>query len=119
MAQSVARSKDIEVLRLLEEELRRLEGILGINDRLRVEWVPDGRRKLSGEVRGKTIFVYDRESESALETLRHELVDYLVCQAIQPYKEIANRLILFVNDRAYQEKEEMVEKLVRLFSPPD
>ncbi len=98
----------------LEAELRRLEKILGMNDGLKITWIPDGNNKLSGEVKKKTIFIYETDLDSVLETLRHEIIDYLICQAIQPYKDIANRLILLLNEIAYKEKEDLVRRLCNL-----
>jgi len=103
-----------DIQRMLDRELRRLERLLGINDGLSVVWIPNGSDKLRGEIRGKVVFIYEHSYESALETLRHELVDYLVCKAIEPYKEMLNKLILAFNEKTYQEKEEIVERIARL-----
>lgn len=104
----------MDIREVLENELCRLEKILAVNDGLKIAWIPGRNNKLSGEVRRKTIFIYEADLDTALETLRHEIIDYLICQAIEPYKEIANRLILLLNERAYHGKEELVERLSRL-----
>jgi hypothetical protein len=97
----------------LETELERLKRFLRLGHHLRVKWIPnDG--KLSGEVNGDCIYVYEEEEKLALETLRHEFLDYAISQAIEPYKEIANRLILMMNDGAYRRKEKLVEALSQL-----
>ena len=97
----------------LETELERLKHHLGLGHHLGVKWIPnDG--KLSGEVNGDCIYVYEKEEKLALETLRHEFLDYAISQAIEPYKEVANRLILMMNDGAYRSKEKIVEALSRL-----
>ena len=59
-----------------------------MNDGLSIACVPNGRSDVAGEVRGKRIFIYKSDLEEALATLRHEFIDYLVAQAIIPYKEI-------------------------------
>ncbi|MEM3018835.1 MAG: hypothetical protein QXO92_01140, partial [Candidatus Bathyarchaeia archaeon] len=69
---------------------------------------------LEGEVRGSTVYVYSKDREKALETLRHEFLDFLVGKAIEPYREAANALIKMVNDLAYRRKERIVEALRRL-----
>lgn len=72
--------------------------------------------RLSGEVNGDCIYVYEEEEKPALETLRHEFLDYAISQTIEPYKEIANRLILMMNDGAYRRKEKLVEALSQLMN---
>jgi hypothetical protein len=97
----------------LEAELERLKRALRLGDYLEVRWVPKEGR-LSGEVKGNCIYIYEREATQALEALRHEFLDYVLSQAIEPYKEIANRLILAMSEQAYRRKERVVERLSRL-----
>jgi len=40
--------------------------------------------ELSGEVRGKAVYIYERGYEEAVKTLRHEVIYNLVNQAIEP-----------------------------------
>lgn len=98
----------------LRRELDGLQKRLNIREQLEVTWAPGLKTDLSGEVKGHTIFLYDSDPSKALETLRHEVVDYVVSQAIEPYKEIANESIRYLNRVAYAKKEEAVEKLRRL-----
>ena len=56
---------------------------------------------------GNAIFAFESKKPN------DELVDYLVCKAITPYKDLLNQMILFMSEKAYREKEEIVEKLVR------
>ena len=42
----------------------------------------------------------DEDVEVALETLKHEFVDYAISKVIEPYKEVTNRLIALVNEIA-------------------
>ena len=94
---------------MLEEEFERLKRLLGLNDNLKLRWLPDaGRKDLSGEVKNRVIVIYDSDYEAAVDTLKHELVDYMVSKAIEPYKEVANKLILLWNEEAYKRKEELV-----------
>jgi len=97
--------------RELEEELERLKKLLKTGYELRVIWTPNSKTRISGEVRGTTIHVYDTEREVALETLKHELIDYSISKIIEPYKEIANKLISLINEDAYKRKETLVEAL--------
>lgn len=114
MARAIAELQKQDIQSRLEGYLDRLKGILEINEDLKVIWSPNGKNGLAGEVRGKTIFLYEADFDSASTTLRHEVIDYLVCRAIEPYKEIANKLVLLLNEKAYRDKEAVVEKLCRL-----
>lgn len=98
----------------LEAELRELGRRLGFVDGLRLVWQPGGSHELSGEVKGKTIYIYDADPAKAKRTLRHELVDYMVSSAIDPFKEVLNSVIIQYNRLAYQRKEEIVERLIEL-----
>lgn len=112
------------VFERLESELERLKRALDLGHELRVEWLPGrakhfGGKQLSGEVLDGTIYIYDRDEGRALSTLRHEFLDYAVCQVIEPYKSIANRLISAMNEEAYQKKERLVERLLCLKLPDE
>ncbi len=108
------RGRRDQVQRMLDEELKRLKLLTGAGGELKVIWVPGVKRDLSGEVMNDTIYIYEENAESALETLRHEFVDYLVSRAIEPYRKAANQLIQLLNELAYKEKEEAVEALLKL-----
>ena len=73
-----------------------------------------GKKHLSGEVRDRTVFIYDSDYGTALRTLRHELIDYVVSKAVEPYKEVANKLLALLNEKAYRDKENVVERLCGL-----
>jgi len=94
----------------LENELERLKRLLRMGYELKVVWLPNNS-SLSGEVKGETIFIYEEDFDKALETLRHEFLDYAISKVIEPYREIANRLIMLLNEEAYRRKEKLVEKL--------
>lgn len=98
----------------LEEELERLKKVLNRGHELKVQWIPRENGKLSGEVRGEHIRVYDEDVGLAIETLKHEFVDHAVSKVIEPYMQVTNKLIGLLNEKAYQEKERLVEKLASL-----
>lgn len=50
----------------------------------------------------------------AIDTLDHEVIDYIVSGAVDPYRQMANSLIRTLNDEAYRKKEEAVEMLRRM-----
>ena len=62
----------------------------------------------------ETISIYDRDLNTALKTLKHEFLDYTVFQIIESYKEVTNVLIRLLNEKAYKQKEVLVEKLCKL-----
>jgi len=98
----------------LEVELERLKRILKRGYELKVLWLPRGNGRVSGEIRGDFIYVYDEDREVALETLRHEFLDYAISKVIEPYKEVTNRLIALINEQAHRGKEELVDALALL-----
>jgi hypothetical protein len=87
---------------------------LGIGYELDVSWLPDENAKLSGEVKGTCICIYEVNEEKALETLKHEFLDYIISKTIEPYEKIANKLIGLINDEAYRRKEKLIEVLAAL-----
>jgi len=115
MVTSKARAMEgMRIQKGLDEELDRLKGVMGLDQGLAVVWRPNANEGLSGEVKGNKIFIYEPSENEALNALRHELVDYLVSQAIEPYKEVTNALIKTVNEDAYRTKERVVRALTRL-----
>jgi len=99
---------------VLEEELERLKCLLKMNYELKVIWLPSNNSNLSGEVKGETIYIYEKDFERALEVLRHEFLDYIISQVIEPYRQIANKLILLINEEVYKRKENLIETLTTL-----
>jgi len=120
MGGSVAECGGSSVLKSrLEEELERLKGLFGLGLELRVVWMPGGLKRsvdgnlLSGEVRGNVIIIYDSELEAALETLKHEFLDYVISHEIEePYKELINRLIDGFEAVMYRRKERLIDRLI-------
>jgi hypothetical protein len=98
----------------LELELERLKRLLKMGYELKVAWLPKSNTNLAGEVKGETIYVYEEDLDKALETLKHEFLDYAISQVIEPYRKIANQLIMLLNEVAYRRKEELIEKLAKI-----
>jgi len=98
----------------LEKELERLKRKLNVGHELMVVWFPSPDSKLSGEVKDGVVYIYESREDRAVEALRHEFIDYIVSQAIEPYKSVANKLIQLLNEIAYKKKEEIVENLAKL-----
>ena len=115
------RSRRKGVQSLLVNELKKLTHLLDLGYELKVRWVPGGSSDREGEVVKDTIIVYSEEPEKAIDTLWHEVLDYLLCSAIKPYEKLVNRQRIIINsllaeaqEEAYQKKEEVVEKLKHL-----
>jgi len=94
----------------LEKELLRLTMKLGLNLDLGVVWMPDKTASLSGEVKDGSIYIYEADEEKAVQTLKHELVDYLITSRIvKPLVNLLNILIKAREAEIYKEKEKIVE----------
>ncbi|KFM17153.1 hypothetical protein AAA799P11_01379 [Marine Group I thaumarchaeote SCGC AAA799-P11] len=98
----------------LKEELSRLKKKSGINANFEVLWIPKTDSAKEGEVIGNKIYIYSTNFTDALETLRHEFFDAMICSATTPYLELINVLLSVISEKAYQKKEEIVESLVRM-----
>jgi len=95
----------------LEDELEMMKAVSKQGLELEVLWLPREDGPILGEVKGKTIYIYESDEEKALDVLEHEFVDYLVTMGIDPFKLIVNSLIKLVNRMAYLNKEKSVEAL--------
>ena len=89
--------------------------MLNIEEDLKVVWSPSSSGRLSGEVRGKVIFIYEPDPGKAIEAVEHEVLDYLIAQPIEPLKKMLNKLIEMVNDDVYRRKERVVDKLAHFY----
>ena len=69
----------------------------------------------SGEVTGTTIRIYEEDETKALNTLRHEFIEYLLTRDLMaPYKRLINRLISLFEEEMYDRKEKLVQRLQEL-----
>jgi len=76
------------------DELERLKGFLGLDPGLRVAWTPNVNKGLSGEVKDYIIYIYEYDEGKAVETLRHEAIDYPIStKIIKPLINMINLLI--------------------------
>jgi hypothetical protein len=98
----------------LTKELEFLKRRLNLGHELTLKWLPGEKDGICGEVKGNVILIYEENEEKALETLKHEFLDYLVSKSAEPYEKVANLLIKMVNDEAYARKERLVEVLKKL-----
>lgn len=99
----------------LVKELKRLKYLLGIEENLQICWIPNLRMDVDGEVRDGVIYIYVGDEKSALEVLRHELVDYLLTtRLVKPLVDLINLLIKHREGEIYREKENLVKVFCRL-----
>ena len=98
----------------LEDELERLKTVSRKGLGLRLVWQPSKGGPLSGEVKGKTVYIYEPDEEKALDLVRHEFVDYLVTLASEYHKMVSKSLMKITTEIAYLQKEEIVEALLAL-----
>jgi hypothetical protein len=107
---ATAPSSEIE----LQREFDKLMQKLGVQH-LKLVWRPDLGRDISGEVRNGTLYVYEEDQDKALDTVKHELIDYLITsKLVKPLVEMINLLIKSRESDIYREKEKIVEALIRM-----
>lgn len=106
---------DSSVEAKLRERFQSLASALEVHN-LQFVWLPDQNNGLSGEVRSGILYVYESSEEKALETLKHELVDYvLTSKIVSPLVGLVNLLIKSKETEIYREKEKIVDLLSKLF----
>ena len=103
-----------QVERKLNAEFNRINSIMGLDLNLKIIWTPRNDKEQLGEVRGSSIIIYEADEEETIKILRHEVIDYIVCEAIKPYQDMTNILIKKINEDAYQKKEKMVNAITQL-----
>jgi tRNA nucleotidyltransferase/poly(A) polymerase len=105
---------DARVRERLEKEFNRLSSALGVGQELRLMWSPGSSKELSGEVRDGFIYIYETDEDKAIQTLKHELLDYLITsKLIKPLVALINILIKSRETEIYCEKEKLVETLLK------
>ena len=100
--------------KLLERELSLLKSKFQMANELKVKWFPNDINKKSGEVIGKTIYIYEEDEIKSLDTLKHEFVEYILTyELVAPYKKLVNKLISLFEEEMYDRKEKLIEKLLK------
>lgn len=106
--------KNVSVEAKLRGELRRLQQRYGLGLGLRdVKWFPR-EEVFSGEVKDGVVYIYDKEPKAAVETLKHEILDYAVMEILEPLIRYVNLQKSLVENLVYRRKESFVEKLSKL-----
>ena len=104
------------IIKQLELALSKLKKKYQIAHELKVEWLPNNNSEKSGEVLGRTICIYEEDEAEALDTLRHEFVDYILSIEFEtPYKRLINKLVAAFEEEMYGRKERLIKKLLKNF----
>jgi len=107
--------KTASIQEMLEAELERLKELFNRGHELKVVWAPRLKTKIAGEVTGNTIYIYEEETQKALQTLKHEYIDWLITtKLINPLIHIINLLIKEKEAEIAREKEYIVDVLSSL-----
>ena len=107
-ANSLKGDKKSEIVVRMQKMLDRL----GIP--LMISWNPNPNMAVHGEIKGNSLFVYDKELDEAWATFMHEVVEFKLKQVTRVYRTLINNLIEGYEKLAYQEKEEFVEFIPKL-----
>lgn len=100
------------IVKQLELELLKLKDRFQMAQELKLKWAPNGNNKKSGEVLGRTIYIYERDEAKALDTLRHEFIDYISIEFETPYKRLINKLVAAFEEDMYEKKERLIGRLL-------
>ena len=92
-------------------ELRKLQRKLGLGLELRdVRWIPR-EGVFSGEVRDGVVYIYDKEPEKAVKTLKHEVIDQALTEILEPLVKYINLQKSLIEAFVYKRKEKLVDGL--------
>lgn len=82
---------------------------------LRLLWIPNEDSDRHGEVKGDAIIIYDKDEETAVETLRHEFVDkFYVKDVVEPLVKRINSQKNLIDELIYERKECIIKKIIDL-----
>jgi len=96
-----------------------LKNLLEITGLAGVVWKPNQLGTISGEVKNGVVYIYEYGEDTALQTLRHEIVDYHISsRLIRPLIGIINSLIKSREAEIYKKKEKKIEQLSKLLEKP-
>lgn len=104
---------ETDIQDVLEKELEVLKVKFSLNESLCVVWKPAFSEDVSGEVKCRTIIVYEQDEGAAVKVLKHEVLDYcLTSRIIKPLVGLVNLLIRSRANEIYKEKEKFVEAIL-------
>ena len=101
----------------VKAELERLKRLTGLGLGLEVVWAPGADKALLGEVKGKVIYIYEECRKRALETLRHEFLDYIISrEIIAPLVKQINMQKRLIEYLVYERKERLIDRFTGLLN---
>jgi hypothetical protein len=80
-----------------------------------VVWVPGDAKSIHGEIKHGIIYIYDQAETDAFATFLHEAIEFKLKEVTRVYRVLINSLIDGYEKLAYQQKEEFIEFIPRLF----
>lgn len=95
-----------------QSHMQRILDRLEIN--LTVSWYPNPDKSNHGEIKNKTVHIYDTAEAEAWQTFFHEIYEYKYQQVSRPYRLLVNELIGVIEKLTYNEKEEFLDFLPKL-----
>jgi len=82
----------------------------------RAVWCPrDSARHAEIDVEKRLIIIYDKDEFEAWISLLHEVLEIRLHRILNVYHGLINKLIEFVNEQVYREKEHVLEDCIRDF----
>ena len=84
---------------------------------LEVAWLPNPEKDKLGEIvlSAKTLFIYATSEGEAWQTLIHEILEFRLKGVLGHYRNVINGLIEIIEKSCYQQKEEFLEFIPRVF----
>jgi hypothetical protein len=107
--------KQHNIIQKLDHELSRFKVEFQIAHNLKVKWLPNDNSKKSGEVLNEIIYIYEKDKVKALDTLKHEFIEYALTHELEIYyKKLINKFISLFEEEMYERKEKFIEKILKL-----
>jgi len=84
---------------------------------LEVVWAPNKKSNKHGfiERSSRTLFILDEGEEDCWQTFVHECLEFKLEKTLKVYRTLVNLLIGFIEKLCYEQKEEFLEFLPRIF----
>lgn len=77
--------------------------------------MPDDAKSIHGEVKQGSIYIYNQTEADAFATFTHEIIEFKLKEVTRVYRVFINNLVDGYEKLAYQQKEEFIEFIPRLF----
>ena len=104
----------------IEKELDKLKTRFNCGFELKLIFLPGKSRindygiPLSGEIQNNIILIYESDLNKALDTLRHEFIEYLIHSITCSYLDIINSQNKIIEKLLYLQREKIINKLTKI-----